>query len=161
MIKLYIEDEIHKNRIQYVFDYIFMYLGIDYSLISSLEQERNSDFIKIVYGNKINSKSGNNINTIYINQSSKLFSENYLTSISLKVKKLDDIICLTADEELFKEINLNTRQVRTNIDIVSDIFFLITRYEEIINEDCYEYEKFNRYEARKSILFNENILIDQ
>ncbi|MEW8992893.1 polysaccharide deacetylase family protein [Clostridium sp.] len=158
MIKLYIEDEVHKNRIQYVFDYIFMYLGIDYSLISSLEKEINSDFIKIVYGNKINSKCGNNINTIYINQSSKLFSENYLSLISLKVKKIDEIICLTADEELFKEINLNTRQVRTNIDIVSDIFFLITRYEEIINKDCYECEKFNRYEARKSILFNENIL---
>ncbi len=152
MINIFIEDKTHEKRIKYVFDYIFMVLGIKHRFIENIQEKNNEQDIKIIYGRKIFLEN----NSIYIKQSNKLFNEDYLKPIKYTVRKINDVVNLMADDELY--IKNENNMIETNIDIVSDIFFLLTRYEEIVNEKPYKQEKFNRFPARESIMFKENIL---
>lgn len=178
MINVFIEDRIHEKRIKYVFEYIFMVLGDECNYVDTIEEllkgktfeetsygkstyNKSTDIseINIIYGKSDYSSCINFMNnTIYIKESQKLFNKNYLTPIIYEIRKLDNIVHLMGDDELYIDANRVSNTIKTNIDIISDIFFLITRYEEVVKLEPYRKEKFNRFPSADSVLFKENIL---
>jgi hypothetical protein len=172
VINILIEDKIHEKKIKYVFDYIFMVLGLKYRYVqyiqdlpdmnntlesSDIEFQQDLKDINIIYvKGDFNNQCETVCNTIYIKESKKLFNDRYLNNIDYVVRRQGNIVNLMGDNELFIERKNNS--IKTNIDIVSDIFFLLTRYEEVVNKEPYTNEKFNRFPSSASLMTKENVL---
>lgn len=153
MINIYIGDKKHEKRIEYVFNYIFSLLGIEYKIKDNIGRKNEPGEINIIYGRE---EYDCKENEIFIRQSKKIFNDSYLKPIKYNVKRLSNHVNLMADEEIY--IKSESGWVKTNLDIISDIFFLLTRYEEVTFVELSNNERFNRFPAEESILFKENIL---
>lgn len=156
MINIFIEDNVNRKRIEYVFNYIFNSLGLDFQYNIAIDKTDVKEDINIFYGQ--NTESDRVENAIYIKQSNKLFGENYLKPIKYTIKKYGKIINLLAEDELYINDDKEKNVIHTNIDMISDIFFMLTRYEEIVNKGIYEGERFKRFPADASLFFKEGIL---
>lgn len=170
LIYIYNSNIKYKKQIEYVFKYIFYVLGLKYTF--NFDNEDNSfslDEILLIYDDVLVKDCRNSFNNIIIiKPSNKIFTDNnYLKKESIpndiktfNIKGNKDIISIYNDGiNLYIKKNFNEKMViKTNIDIVSDIFFMITRYEEVINIEVYENERFNRFPASKSLAFKNDFL---
>lgn len=167
-------NESFNNQIQYVFSSIFFKLGIEYREINfngqAMEDIKDINCQDIVIAYIAYSCEEDSLlkcldkfrNMIIIKQSGQLFNDNYLkgSSIPWEIKNYCDINSIFNDSEdlyIYKNFE-NKKVIKTNIDIISDIFFMLTRYEEVINKKAYENERHSRFPARESIAFKNNFL---
>lgn len=169
MIYIYNSNIKYKKQIEYVFENIFYVLGLKYTFDFIGENNNfNSNDILLVYDDKDFERYTNNFkNIIIINPSNKFFSENYLKKDSIpngirrfNTKGKEDIVSIFNDDiDLYIKKNLKEKRViKTNIDIISDIFFMLTRYEEVVNIEVCGNERFNRFPASQSLAFINNFL---
>lgn len=168
MIHIWIENKTFLTQIQYVFDTIFFILGIHYEYIQNLNDiEENEQTVSILYlsgERKIPELSGTSKNLIFIKDSGKLFGDNYLKteSIPLNIHRYgqpdedNNIISIYNDGgRLTIDIDKGRNTIRTNMDIISDIFFLLTRYEEVLGA---KKDKYDRVPAKESLAYKNNFL---
>lgn len=171
MIYLYIENNNFYSQIDYTFSNIFSILGLSYKTIYSVDKEfyteRKPNDIIIFYLDKLFTENIKLDNSIIITNSKKVFGENYLLGESIPtgvmyyhLEKprvgLSDIISIFNDGELL--ISKKDNCIITNMDIISDIFFMLTRYEEAINTKAYCKDNHYRYPASESLAFKCNFL---
>lgn len=157
MIKVIYDNLYFSKEIQYVFDVIESIINVKCSFLNSISEIYDNDIV-INYSKKIISNK-NIINII----PSKLFSDFYLRKESLPqvgVKKYKDIpiiYCGNGDDEEAYINNVNGCII-TNIDIIQSIFFMLTRYEEIILWDEVEKDMYGRFPAKECIAYKERFL---
>jgi peptidoglycan/xylan/chitin deacetylase (PgdA/CDA1 family) len=154
------ENEQIKTQFQYIFKtfsqiYHIIIDSIPYCNISKHESNK----LLISYGTTIPSWQGNHIH-IY---ESTFFNEGYLTKDSLPLTPLpryNDLPILYLDNYMIKEPVLYNRdkKIITNIDIVASAFFMLTRYEEVVNDSTEILDQHQRFPATASIAYKENIL---
>ena len=143
----------------YVFDLIFSILGLKYEIYH--EKSGDEDVI-ISYGEKF-PKSLNGCRGIFIKDSAELFNKNYLKTmpqiminrhcIDEPIKYITEIISLFSKDKI--GISREGCNTKINIDIISDIFFLVTRYEEVLLKSKDIHDRFNPFE---SIAYKENFI---
>ena len=132
---------------KYTFDLIFSTLGINYKFYSD-ESLVNEDDI-LIYYSPILEKTLNN-KFIWIKESENLFSNSYLKSepkynvrlydLKNEIKSINSVVSIFSNEsELIDE---NNNGIYLYMDIISDIFFMVTRYEEIICKEKDSHERF-------------------
>jgi hypothetical protein len=174
VIYIYNSNNKFKNQIEYVFMNIFFILGLDYKNIENSENHSFSekDVLLLYADNVISEQYLNNLkNIIIIKPSEAIYGKNYMKEVSIpkysksyKIRNKEniskDIISIfNNNTKLYiRQYIQNRKIIITNIDIVSDIFFMLTRYEEVINTEVYNNEKFNRFPASKSLAFKNNFL---
>lgn len=160
MLKIKLEhDEFFKEK-SYVFDLIFSTLGIEYKFIKDLNSLKEDDLL-IYYGKYF--EENISVKHVFIKDSSKLFNKNYLLcepdynvktfKLKNKIKNIEDIISIFNNGNEF--ININNKSVYIYSDLISDIFFMVTRYEEVILEDKDNHERFL---LEKSLAYKYNFL---
>lgn len=168
MVYIFVGSKKFQKQIKYIFNYFMDSLKIEYSFI---EEPYNSnvcmDFF-IAYSDlqDIPSEFINVKNKIVIIPSNKLFGENYLKESSLpktveKIKVdskryfIEDLISIYKnDNDLFIEEDATNKCIKTNLDIISNSFFMLSRYEEIVqssNINCFDSHK--RFCAKNSIAY--------
>jgi peptidoglycan/xylan/chitin deacetylase (PgdA/CDA1 family) len=143
----------------YVFDLIFSILGLKYEIYN--EKSGDEDVI-ISYGEKF-PKRLNGCRGIFIKDSAELFNKNYLKTmpqiminrhcIDEPIKYITEIISLFSKDKIC--ISREGCNTKINIDIISDIFFLVTRYEEVLLKSKDIHDRFNPFE---SIAYKENFI---
>lgn len=154
MIYVNIENKKFYKEISYVFDLMFSSLGLTYSY---KYEDADKDDILITYGYK---RKENKINQLFIKESSALFNDKYLKEmpkIKINRYRLDkpikyiDHLVTVLDEEVYGQISPKEIQV----DLISNIFFLVTRYEEYIikEKDCHE-----RFLPEEAVLVKNNLI---
>lgn len=144
---------------------IFNILGISYLFINnSIDIKLKQDDILVIYSDEESSSHLIDIskNTIIIIPSNELFSDNYLkiSSMPWKIKKYNDMVSIfSEDKDLYVIEDFNEKRIiKTNIDIISDIFFMLTRYEEVVNIKAIENDKHSRFPASGSLSFKNGFL---
>lgn len=176
MIYLSIENKKYLKKIKYVFDTIFFNLGLEYKVLSQEKPANiNKKDILIIYNfteeyeKKIIDKCLFK-NVIIIRESMKLFHDDfYMKECSLQDIKIKNftafseyslISIFSGCEELFiHRIHKEKRRMfLTNFDMVSDIFFMLTRYEEIVNKQIIDNEAHKRFTGRESLAYKNNFL---
>lgn len=173
MIYIYNSDNKFEKQIDYVVINIFYLLGLKYNTIEYNQYDNvKSDDILLLYTDDNSLKFVDNFkNIIIIEPSRKLFCENYLKmgSVPHSIKKFkaekdkinnEDIISIFDDgTDLYINKTFGDKRIiKTNMDIISDIFFMLTRYEEVVNKKAYENERFNRFPASESLAFKNGFL---
>ncbi|MEG0308647.1 MAG: polysaccharide deacetylase family protein [Clostridium sp.] len=143
----------------YVFDLIFFILGLKYEIYNGVSEDND---IIISYGEKP-LKEMKDYKGIFIKDSGELFNGNYLKrmpkininkySLDEPIKYIKDVISLfSKDEDYIYRDNYNTL---INVDIISDIFFLVTRYEEVMVKSKDMHDRFNPMD---SVAYKENFI---
>lgn len=173
MIYIYNSNSKFYKQIEYVFMNIFHLLGLEYSFDFSKKNNLKTDDILIIYDECEESENYKNYfeNIIIIEPSRKIFTENYLKreSIPNTVKIFntknsgfinEDVISIfNNDTQLYiQHIRKKKKVIKTNIDIISDIFFMLTRYEEVVKVEAYKNEKYKRFPVNESLAFKNNFL---
>jgi peptidoglycan/xylan/chitin deacetylase (PgdA/CDA1 family) len=165
LIYIYNSNVKFKKQIEYVFMNIFYVLGLNYTILegNQMYMLKPEDILFLYVDDEVlKNFVDNSKNIIILKFSDKLFSDNYLnvTSMPKKIKKYNEIISIySEDKDLYiKKVFNNKKIIETNIDIISDIFFMLTRYEEVINNGIYKREKYNRFPASESIAVKRNFL---
>lgn len=136
-MRLLIYADITKPRIVYTVNFVFRYvLDLDISIISNKKCFCESDEIKLNYSNSVLSTKCLNITP------SDLLTENNIHKFEATIKEIEEIPYIQFSDSY-------------SFDPLSNIFFMISRYEEywIHNED-----KHNRFPASESILHQNNLL---
>jgi len=174
MVYLYIQNHCFKKQIQYSFDNILKILQIDYCILQSLNELLvvNENDILIKYTYEENNEYGVFKNILLINDSRIIFNKNnYLTKKSLPTtiqryesdnygERYDIISLYNFGERLYinKYLQKGKKLIETNLDIISDIFFMLSRYEEIVNKELIKNEIFNRFSSKDSLAYKNNFL---
>jgi hypothetical protein len=176
VLYVYIENKKFKKQIAYVFDTIFQILGIQVSYAEEVcfSYMKDKDFLILYIDEEgtFDKYADIDMNKIFILNSGKLFCDFYLSESSLPkdIKKFEleypikgekNIVSLYhKDSKLF--INRDNIQgkllISTNIDVISDIFFMLTRYEEFINKNEKNKEKYCRFPAEVSAAYRYGFL---
>ncbi|GFZ33711.1 hypothetical protein CSC2_42370 [Clostridium zeae] len=174
MVGIFIENKKFKEQIEYVFTTVSEVLGIDVYFYTENEINLSAEIdfcnVNIVY--KDSEKYSNFIDKldkkVIIENSNKLFSQRYLEADSVpqsvrkynldyNIKNKKDIISIFSDDaELFIKEEIN--KITSNIDIVSDIFFMLSRYEEVVLNYKSDDEIYNRFSAKESVAYKNNFL---
>lgn len=174
MINVFIQNKQYIEQIKYVFDTIFFILGLKIAYKANLDQlsDVNND-VNIVYSSgayDIKEAYCNINNLILIKESGRLFGDDYLKigSIPLKVFKYKysisaaeaiELISIYNDgEHLYINAGEDKNIIETNIDIISDVFFMLTRYEEVVNIEFVNKDKYDRFPARESLAYKNAFL---
>lgn len=148
------EDEFSLEK-KYTFDLIFFTLGIEYKFLEN-ENEINDKDLIIYYSNKYQKKFNNKY--IWIKESGNFFNEYYLKckpqynvkklALEKNIKSIKDIVSIFSKEN--KLIDNEDNGILLYVDIISDIFFMVTRYEEVI---CEESDSHKRFLLDKSLAY--------
>ncbi|MEL7649879.1 MAG: polysaccharide deacetylase family protein [Sedimentibacter sp.] len=163
MLWLHIQNSDFKNQIEYAFMNIFFMAGLEFKVLSHIEDERlKHDDIIIDYGYRVSDfqQSGCR-NVIFIKQCGRLFGKNYMDILSIpeNVRHYNGHLSIFSEDcELYINEDYTAGIIETNMDIVSDIFFMLTRYEEVINFEASRKERFNRFPAAESFAFKNGFL---
>lgn len=160
MIWIYIKNDEFIIEKKYTFDLIFSTLGIDYKFYSNDNEIKEEDII-VYYSPVLDRKFGNKF--IWIKESNNLFNDYYLKiqpnynvklfNLEENIKSINSIISIFSNED--KLIDKKNDEFYIYVDIISDIFFMVTRYEEIICDDKDSHERFL---LEKSISYKFNFL---
>lgn len=145
---------------KYTFDLIFSSIGIEHRFLDIDSKIENDDLI-IYYSPELKKIYSNNY--IWIKESLNLFNDNYLKlqpNYSVKKIELEESIKSIKDIiSIFSQENITYLQedngFKMLVDIISDIFFMVTRYEEII---CKEKDSHERFQLEESIAYKFNFL---
>jgi len=146
------------SEIEYTCSIVFTeWLGIEYELTQS---EQNHILISFAERElKINSD-------FFIRASSDWLEETSMPALPLKLYNLNELknslsneihICETELPVLYgiPEIKFNKSCIDCGIDILGGIFFMLSRYEEIVVKERDEHDRFS---AKSSIAYKENFL---
>lgn len=154
MIKLIVENYQFIEEILYVISFIEIRLGCNIKIINNIKSINEEDII-INYGKEII----DNFSCINI-KPSKLFSDLYMKMDSLPsepLKKYKNIPIIYDDgTEIY--VSKNHKSINTNIDIIQSIYFMLTRYEEIVLWDKIEKDLYGRFPAKESLAYKEKFL---
>lgn len=151
MIKIIYENYKFKNEIEYTFTIIARKLGIEMEFDSNIDLF--NDTVVNYSRNKIQGKRVINI------EPGKLFTSIYLKKRSIPTKKLktyNKIPIIYSNEEIYVE--QENYNLYTNIDIIQSIFFMLTRYEEIVLWDKMEKDLYGRFPAKESLAYKNDFL---
>lgn len=153
MLRFIYDNTLYCKEIEYVIKLISDRLGVE---ILVNEKIQNENDIVLYYGVKDLDKK----NIVKIIPGS-LFSDTYLAKDSIpdKVKYYAQVPVIFYNNE--KEnlyININDNRVITNIDIIQSIFFMITRYEEVVLWDTVDRDLYDRFPATESVAYKNNFL---
>lgn len=177
MIYVFIQNEDCNREIEYVFDTFFFILGIEFVYINKLESGfkamENDILISYAYDESGYDDLSNCFdNKIAMQDSRELFNELFMKSpcFPRKVKryKLDkpiknnyNIISLyNSCEDLYIKKSFDNRKIiLTNIDVISDSFFMLSRYEEVMQPEVYKGERYNRFPVTASIAYKYKFLL--
>lgn len=146
------------SEIEYTCSIVFTeWLGIEYELTQSKQNHILISFAEREL--KINSD-------FFIKASSDWLEETSMPALPLKLYNLNELknslsneihICETELPVLYgiPEIKFNKSCIDCGIDILGGIFFMLSRYEEIVVK---ERDKHDRFSAKSSIAYKENFL---
>lgn len=165
MIYVYNSNTAFRRQIEYTFSSVLDALRMDYEYIriDMAGKLRDTDIL-IAYADEKDALLllNRSHNTILIKPCDKLFGENYLRkgSIPEKVRRHNGAVSIYGgDREPYIEREFGRRKViRTDMDLVSDIFFMLSRYEEVVNGDAAKKERFSRFPADSSVAFKNDFL---
>lgn len=175
MVHVFIQNKKYANQIQYVFNTIFFILGIKCIYADTFsELTGTGEALSIVYCSsefELMESSGSFNNMILIKDSGKLFGNDYLKTHSIPLKTgrysscvtekvASDIISIYNDgERLYICRDEGKNNIKTNIDIISDIFFMLTRYEEFVRTDYVKKDRYDRFPAKETLAYRDNFLL--
>lgn len=175
MIHIYIENENFINKIKYVFNNIFFNLGLKHKFVNKVDEiEYDDKNIAIIYSEskeyEENIKNqGKFLYYIIIKDSMKLFNENCymyehsLDNLDIKTYNFNNsmelISLFSSEHNIFsrKIIKNETSVFITNLDIISNAFFMLTRYEEVITSKS-EKDIHGRFIGKESVAYKNNFL---
>lgn len=157
MITIICNDNSRKER-EYIYDVIFQeFLGIEYKVIY---EKRKDVLLKcdsaILY-----------MSDQFFQQSQYCWlGEESLPQLPLRIESVPEEIRYLVTEEKLPIIYgdkvasglfsaLSDNNTRCTLDIFGSAFFMLTRYEEIVNQ---ERDQYDRFSAKSSIAFKENFL---
>lgn len=157
MIYIYYSNNGFYKQIEYVFSTIFNILGIEIKYLKTIHEANGRYGIIINYSDEFV-----HIENVINIKSSYLFTNNYLTmksmpKVSLKKYKYFPIIYCANEADPYVINNVNNN-ITTNIDIVQSIFFMLTRYEEVLLWDNIEKDVYGRFPAKESLAYKEGFL---
>lgn len=176
MIYIYIENKKFTKQISYVFDTIFEILGIETVYMEEIHYSllTNKDILLLYIDTEcVHTKYKDlDVNKIFILNSGELFSDSYLLDSSLPkdirkfnlvlpIKDVNDVVSLYhGSSELYinKDNLQNNIVISTNIDMISDTFFMLTRYEEFINKRENYKERYGRFSVKDSICYRYGLI---
>jgi len=175
MIYVNIQSNRFRKQIEYVFNTIFFILGVPIEYVENTNrQNATGQDILIGYVDDLENTFDNFSlydHIIVIRNSGRLFGDGYLkvSSIPDSVKHISlaethkagsavSIFHRDPQPYIRKELNGSKKYIITNMDMISDVFFMITRYEEVINAMISEKDEFKRFPAKKSLACNNNFL---
>lgn len=150
---IYINEEF-KNQIEYTINTIFQDYEVDVSIINCRDLNcLKQDFdLVISYGNIIDSDDAQ-----MILLEGPLFSKEYLDvkSIPTNIEFYEElpVFFKNRDKNYFKR-NISEKII-LNVDIIQTSFFFLTCYEEYVID---EYDKYGRFNIKKSTLYKYNLL---
>ncbi|HYE09764.1 MAG TPA: hypothetical protein VEF53_06255, partial [Patescibacteria group bacterium] len=173
MINVFIQNKQYSDQIKYVFNTIFFILGIHIVYKDNIDELSSTvNDLNIVYGStfEILEASCDINNLILIKESGKLFGADYLKADSIPSKvfkykystsaeEAEDIISIYNDGyPLYINAGEDKNNITTNIDIISDVFFMLTRYEEVVNKELVEKDIHDRFPAKESLAYKNDFL---
>jgi hypothetical protein len=170
-LEVILAPEVNKKAVRYTFSTIFEdFLGISIKINTEGEQQKEKEnFLTIYYGTETADKNYN-----LIIQANRLwFKENYCKKNSLPKRPLKRYkggeLPIVIDEKelpiiymgnegknqepIIKQISED--KIKTNIDIISSVFFLLSGYQEYVDP---QEDKHGRFSALKSLPFQEEFL---
>lgn len=160
MIWIDIENDKFLVEKKYTFDLIFYTLGIDYDFYNK-DAEISDDDIILYYSSVVKENLYNKY--IWIKATNNLFNNKYLkeepkynvmiNKLENNIKSISDIVSIFSDDKLLLERKENGTNIY--VDIISDIFFMATRYEEVISDDK---DNHNRFLLENSLAYKYNFL---
>lgn len=151
MINIIYKNYEFRREIEYTFSTIARNLGIKVGF------NKNIDLLNDIIINYSEKRidTGNVINI----KPSYLFSNIYLKRESIPNEKLNiynEIPIIYSDEEIY--LYKKNCNISTNIDIIQSIFFMLTRYEEIVLWDEIEKDLYGRFASKDSLAYKEGFL---
>lgn len=170
MIKVLIQhDRSFYPQIEYIFYTFFSILGIEYEFIESLEGLNMdlNDILVIYHNDPFDFYDDNVPNILLIKSTTKLFGQNYLTenSVPLTAQRFsyegNDLMSLYSDDQpLHVKVTTSEHQkiTMTNLDFISDSFFMLTRYEEVVKRKVSITDFHSRFPVRESVAFKASFL---
>ena len=156
---------IHDNSsyaapIEYILNYVLTIYGVNYKVIP-FDQLRREQYnldkaLVISYGREyLDTKAGKQIH-IY---ASDFFGKNYLKPFSMPatpLKRYDDLpVIYSGHGELDNWTTRSQDLFETNIDIIASSFFMLSRYEEVVQDINDEH---GRFPAIASLAYKEGFL---
>ncbi len=159
MIIASFENETASAQFQYILNTFSQIYRVSCQVLHEGElQNRRDNTLLISYGKSVPTWQGKHIH-IY---ESAFFREGYLTPQSLPhipLPRYKDIPVLYLGGE-WKEpfITRKGDLIETNIDIIASSFFMLTRYEEVVNDDPTILDEHERFPATAGIAYQENFL---
>lgn len=153
------ENETESNQFQYIINTFSQIYRIPCQVLHQDElQNRGDNTLLISYGKKVPTWQGKHIH-IY---ESAFFGEGYLTPKSLPrtpLPRYNDLPVIYLDGEWKKPfIARKGDLIETNIDLIASSFFMLTRYEEVVNNDPAILDEHGRFPATASLAYKENFL---
>lgn len=152
MIYLSIGFKEYEEEILYTFNLFFRVLGLKYSINKDMANEED---LLVIYSNEDNIEFKGK--KLFIKASKTIFNDDYLEKLpsiepykyklNSKIKYFDDIVLFLKNEE--PKVICKENSIVTNIDIISNAFYIVSRYEEYILKKRDEHERF---EYKSSVL---------
>ena len=160
MLRCYFENQ----KISKQFNYIITTFSKIYHIPNTINiyenvlEHDNNDMI-ISYGANIPLWQNNHIH-IY---ESTFFNEDYLTKNNLPKFPLSSYnnlpVLYKGRSDIYKPfIDRKGNKIITNIDIIASSFFMLTRYEEVVNDSTEILISMNAFQATASIALKDNFL---
>ncbi len=158
IILLY-DNETFSAQIEYIFRLIFSVYGINCYIIPFNSVEYNDDLLDklvISYGKEYLSVEAGRQLHIY---TSDFFGENYLKPESLPgvpLRRYADLPVLYSGHGKFDGFVRDSNSlIETNIDIIASCFFMLSRYEEVLQDTR---DQHDRFPAHASLAYQKNFL---
>jgi peptidoglycan/xylan/chitin deacetylase (PgdA/CDA1 family) len=147
------------NQFQYIINTFSQIYRIPCKVLHLDElRDKADNNLLISYGTNIPPRQGKHIH-IY---ESDFFGEGYLTQKSLPrtpLPRYNDLpILYLGGDKIEPFITRNDDLIETNIDLIASSFFLLTRYEEVVNNDKTILDQHERFPATLSIAYKESFL---
>lgn len=179
-LKLFIDSRVNVSATKYTFKMLLeLFLGINYSIkvieynnkdsINQLQMNEKECTIFYGYPDLYNHKFSFIILASNFWDEKSYLQKNHLPDLPLPkyyseelIELIDaedlPIIYLGEEEKSSKKpyIQLKSGQIKTNIDFIASSFFLLSRYEEIVNT---KYDDYGNFIAEESIAFKEGFLL--
>lgn len=176
MIYVFIQNKSFNRQIKYVFDTFFNILGLEYKYIELPiynfkinESDMLLSYVDNEYGYESAIDESNNV--IIIKNSMKFFNHQFMEKFSSPMVRryilkkpinnnCDIISIYNCNSELYIDEAFDEKKIiSTNLDIISDSFFMLSRYEEIMESNAYITEKYNRFPVNASTAYKNNFLL--
>jgi len=168
-IAVVIDEAVFNEAVKYTFQTLLGdFLGLDFKIYTQAQIAESPKNLTIFYGFEKNKKEKYNIE---IFSSNIWLKDHYLKKHSLPAKALkyqepklkpvineEELIVLFLGETTHSQypfIESKTNCIATNIDIIATVFFMLSRYEEIVSLKT---DAFSRFPAIESLGYKEHFL---